>query len=244
MCCFGASSLAPGTKRSLPAAIRGVIRMPRFGAIALVDDNRSVAGVNLGHLWDETAMLVPQFETIVSHAAAGRVRPVIDETFDLDATTAEERKETILDLTGGRGEIALVVAAEKMSSIVDWDDRSTCVLFGDGGGAAVVRRADNGRGVLSSYLRSDGQLAHLLHRPAPYPFWSWPVVLGTVGGLALLAARHWFRHGLILEDRIAEVAERADARWLKKSGFPVTRSSNRAPTLIMTSQWYIARLAS
>jgi len=83
LCCFGVSDMAPGQRRSLIAAVRTMIRMPRFGPIALMNDNRSVAGVNLGHLWDETAMLVPQFETIVSHAAAGRVRPVIDGTFDL-----------------------------------------------------------------------------------------------------------------------------------------------------------------
>ncbi|MGD2070731.1 MAG: beta-ketoacyl-ACP synthase III [Gemmatimonadota bacterium] len=65
----------------------------------------------------------------------------------------------------GRGEIALVVAAEKMSAIVDWDDRSTCVLFGDGAGAAVLRPSTNGRGILSSYHRSDGKLADLLYRP-------------------------------------------------------------------------------
>lgn len=69
-------------------------------------------------------------------------------------------------LATGRGEIALVIAAEKMSSILDWDDRTTCVLFGDGGGAAVVRRSSNGRGLLSSHLRSDGQRAELLQRPA------------------------------------------------------------------------------
>ncbi len=69
-------------------------------------------------------------------------------------------------LAAGRGEIALVVAAEKMSGIVDWDDRATCVLFGDGAGAAVVRRSTNGRGVLSSFIRSDGTLAELLWRPA------------------------------------------------------------------------------
>ncbi len=70
-------------------------------------------------------------------------------------------------LAAGRGEVALVVSAEKMSSIVDWDDRSTCVLFGDGAGAAVVRPANgSGRGILSSHLRSDGNLANLLHRPA------------------------------------------------------------------------------
>lgn len=69
-------------------------------------------------------------------------------------------------IAAGRGEIALVVSAEKMSGIVDWGDRSTCVLFGDGAGAAVVRRAQNGRGVLSSFMRSDGTLAELLWRPA------------------------------------------------------------------------------
>jgi 3-oxoacyl-[acyl-carrier-protein] synthase-3 len=69
-------------------------------------------------------------------------------------------------LAAGHGEIALVVSTEKMSSIVDWDDRSTCVLFGDGAGAAIVRRSSNGRGLLSSYIRSDGTLAELLWRPA------------------------------------------------------------------------------
>lgn len=70
-------------------------------------------------------------------------------------------------LTAGRGEVALVISAEKMSSIVDWEDRSTCVLFGDGGGAAVVRPAnESGRGILSSHLRSDGNLGELLYRPA------------------------------------------------------------------------------
>jgi 3-oxoacyl-[acyl-carrier-protein] synthase III len=69
-------------------------------------------------------------------------------------------------IASGNAEIALVVSTEKMSGIVDWSDRSTCVLFGDGAGAAVVRRAVDGRGVLSSYIRSDGTLAELLWRPA------------------------------------------------------------------------------
>ena len=70
-------------------------------------------------------------------------------------------------LAAGRGEVALVVSTEMMSSIVDWEDRSTCVLFGDGSGAAVVRPANGGkRGIISSHLRSDGKLADLLIRPA------------------------------------------------------------------------------
>ena len=69
-------------------------------------------------------------------------------------------------LAAGRAEIALVVATEKMSSIVDWTDRKTCVLFGDGAGAAVVRPARGERGILSSYHRSDGRMGDLLFRPA------------------------------------------------------------------------------
>lgn len=69
-------------------------------------------------------------------------------------------------LAAGRGEVALVVAAEKMSAILDWDDRTTAVLFGDGGGAAVLKPANaSGRGILSSHLQSDGNLAELLYRP-------------------------------------------------------------------------------
>lgn len=68
-------------------------------------------------------------------------------------------------IAAGRGEIALVVSSEKMTSIVDWTDRSTCVLFGDGAAAVIVRKAQNGRGVLSNYMRSDGTLAELLWRP-------------------------------------------------------------------------------
>ena len=70
-------------------------------------------------------------------------------------------------IAAGRGETVLVVSTEKMSSIVDWEDRSTCVLFGDGAGAAVVVPSNgSGRGVLSSHLGSDGRLAELLVRPA------------------------------------------------------------------------------
>ena len=69
-------------------------------------------------------------------------------------------------LTSGAAETILVVGAEKMSAIVDWKDRATCVLFGDGAGAAVVQRSKTGKGILSSYIRSDGKLADLLYRPA------------------------------------------------------------------------------
>ena len=61
---------------------------------------------------------------------------------------------------------ALCIATEKMSSIVDWEDRATCVLFGDAAGAAVLQRSeDDQRGLIANYMRSDGSMAELLYRP-------------------------------------------------------------------------------
>jgi 3-oxoacyl-[acyl-carrier-protein] synthase III len=70
-------------------------------------------------------------------------------------------------IASGQSEVVLVVGAEKLSTITDFQDRSTAILFGDGAGAAVVRRAtgNSGRGILSTFLKSDGKLAPLLYRP-------------------------------------------------------------------------------
>jgi 3-oxoacyl-[acyl-carrier-protein] synthase-3 len=59
----------------------------------------------------------------------------------------------------------LVIAAERLTRIMDWSDRATAVLFGDGAGATLVRPSDGTRGILSSYMKSDGTLAELLYRP-------------------------------------------------------------------------------
>lgn len=60
----------------------------------------------------------------------------------------------------------LVVAAETLTHFVDWEDRGTCVLFGDGAGAAVVGASDGESGLLSSYIGSDGMYVDLLKIPA------------------------------------------------------------------------------
>ncbi len=59
----------------------------------------------------------------------------------------------------------LVVGAEKLSSIVDWNDRNTCVLFGDGAGAAVLQNRENSRGLLTTVMGADGEKAELLFMP-------------------------------------------------------------------------------
>jgi len=59
----------------------------------------------------------------------------------------------------------LVVGSEVMSTITDWTDRNTCILFGDGAGAAVVSASEGDRGVLSTHLHSDGSLSDLIVVP-------------------------------------------------------------------------------
>ena len=66
----------------------------------------------------------------------------------------------------GHGDTILIVGAEKLSSIVDPEDRGTAILFGDGAGAGIMQRVHGGdRGILSAYLGADGKLAELLHIP-------------------------------------------------------------------------------
>ena len=59
----------------------------------------------------------------------------------------------------------LVIGAEKLTSIVDWTDRNTCVLFGDGAGAAILQHRKGGHGVISTYMASDGGLSDILYIP-------------------------------------------------------------------------------
>lgn len=69
-------------------------------------------------------------------------------------------------IASGDIDSALVIGAEKMSCIVDWQDRATCVLFGDAAGAVVLQAAKGHHGILSAVLGSDGSLANLLRVPA------------------------------------------------------------------------------
>jgi 3-oxoacyl-[acyl-carrier-protein] synthase-3 len=118
----------------------------------------------------------------------------------------------------GTAETVLVVGSERMSSIVDWKDRATCVLFGDGAGAAVLKRSrpdSSGirpKGVLGTYLRSDGKLADLLQRPAggaTTPFSE--AVLADRSQFVKMAGREVFKHAVRsmadATDRVLDVAK-------------------------------------
>jgi 3-oxoacyl-[acyl-carrier-protein] synthase-3 len=110
-------------------------------------------------------------------------------------------------ISAGDAETILVVGAEKMSAIVDWQDRATCVLFGDGAGAAVLKRSKQHKGILSSFMRSDGTLAELLWRPAggaTLPFDE--SVLSDRSHYVKMAGREVFKHAV---RSMSEAADRA-----------------------------------
>ncbi|MGE3302258.1 MAG: beta-ketoacyl-ACP synthase III [Hyphomonadaceae bacterium] len=113
-------------------------------------------------------------------------------------------------LARGQAECALVIGAETFSRILDWQDRSTCVLFGDGAGAVVLRampEADaRGRGLLSTYIRSDGRHHDLLYVDGG------PSQTQTTGHLRMLG-NQVFRHAVEhIADAMTEAAKRAGAR--------------------------------
>ena len=101
-------------------------------------------------------------------------------------------------LKTGAADRALVIGAETMSRILDWEDRTTCVLFGDGAGAIVLEArdvADDGPGILASKLHADGAHNELLYVDGG------PSSTGTVGHIRM-KGREVFRHAVV---NLAEV---------------------------------------
>ncbi len=68
-------------------------------------------------------------------------------------------------ITSHTHDTVLVIGAEKLTSITNWTDRNTCVLFGDGAGAAVLRHRGSTHGVISTHIGSDGQFTEILFMP-------------------------------------------------------------------------------
>jgi len=108
----------------------------------------------------------------------------------------------------GQARNALVIGAETMSRILDWTDRTTCVLFGDGAGAMVLtgeERADSGKdqGLLQSYIRSDGRYKDLLYVDGG------PSTTQTVGHLRM-KGNQVFRHAITnIAESMTTIADRA-----------------------------------
>lgn len=125
----------------------------------------------------------------------------------------------------GQAQNALVIGAETMTRLLDWNDRSTCVLFGDGAGA-VVLRADKGkgtskdRGILSTHLHSDGRQHDLLYADGG------PSATGTVGKLRM-EGKEVFRHAVVNLAAVLEEALKANDLKAKDIDWLVPHQANK-----------------
>ncbi len=110
-------------------------------------------------------------------------------------------------LRAGNARTVLVIGTEVYSRILDWTDRASCVLFGDGAGAVLLRAEEGERGILSTHLHADGRHAGILH------------VEGTTGPLRM-AGREVFKHAVtklasVVEEALAANGlARGDVQWL------------------------------
>jgi 3-oxoacyl-[acyl-carrier-protein] synthase-3 len=116
-------------------------------------------------------------------------------------------------LRSGNASKALVIGSETFSRILDWEDRATCVLFGDGAGALVLAAQEGERGILATKLHADGRHNDLLFVDGG------PSTTGTVGKLRM-KGREVFRHAVVnlagvLNEVLAEAGlSAADVDWV------------------------------
>ncbi|WP_187335167.1 beta-ketoacyl-ACP synthase III [Novosphingopyxis iocasae] len=106
-------------------------------------------------------------------------------------------------IRAGSASKALVIGSETFSRILDWEDRGTCVLFGDGAGAVVLAAEESERGVLATRLHADGEHGEMLYVDGG------PSTTGTVGKLRM-KGREVFRHAVVnLAEVMTETLEAA-----------------------------------
>jgi NADPH:quinone reductase-like Zn-dependent oxidoreductase len=89
---YGFASIASGEKRNLFRVASRLLSVPRFSPMALMDRNRAVAGVNMGHLWDRMDMLGPELADLIQLYGEGKIRPVIDRAFPFVEAAAAHRR--------------------------------------------------------------------------------------------------------------------------------------------------------
>jgi 3-oxoacyl-[acyl-carrier-protein] synthase-3 len=128
-------------------------------------------------------------------------------------------------LVAGDFKCALVIGAETFSRILDWNDRGTCVLFGDGAGAVVLEAAEQpgqrtDRGVLTTHLRSDGRYRSKLYVDGG------PSSTGTIGHLRM-EGREVFRHAVGMITDVVEDAFKATGYGAKDIDWFVPHQANK-----------------
>jgi 3-oxoacyl-[acyl-carrier-protein] synthase-3 len=125
-------------------------------------------------------------------------------------------------LRTGMAKCALVIGAETFSRILDWEDRATCVLFGDGAGAFVLRAedvAEDGAGILATRLHADGAHGELLYVDGG------PSTTGTVGKLRM-KGREVFRHAVVNLAQVLEDVLRATGHDASELDWIVPHQAN------------------
>ncbi|KQM35121.1 MULTISPECIES: beta-ketoacyl-ACP synthase III [Rhizobium/Agrobacterium group] len=130
-----------------------------------------------------------------------------------------------LYIRGGMAKRVLVIGAETFSRILDWKDRTTCVLFGDGAGAVILEAGEgegktSDRGVLTSHLRSDGAHKEKLYVDGG------PSTTGTVGHLRM-EGREVFKHAVGMITDVIEAAFEATGTTAEDLDWLVPHQANR-----------------
>ena len=160
---------------------------------ALDDAGLTIADVDLIILATATPdQTFPATATQVQHALGGKGFPAFDlaavcSGFLYGMGTADAM------IRSGMAKCAIVIGAETFSRILDWEDRATCVLFGDGAGAIILAAedvAEDGPGILATRLHADGEHRDLLYVDGG------PSGTGTVGHLRM-KGREVFRHAVV-----------------------------------------------
>lgn len=183
---------------------------------ALDDAGLTIADIDLIVLATATPdNTFPATATRVQHALGGKGFPAFDVAavcsgFLYALGTADAM------IRSGMAKRAIVIGAETFSRILDWEDRTTCVLFGDGAGAFVIEAqdvADDGPGLLATQLHAEGEHCDLLYVDGG------PSTTGEVGKLRM-KGREVFRHAVVnLAEVLVEVLEQAghvpaDIDWI------------------------------
>ncbi|MDQ1079249.1 beta-ketoacyl-ACP synthase III [Pseudoroseomonas cervicalis] len=186
---------APGEKASDMGAAAARAALEQAGIEASAVDGIIVATATPDSVFPSTAVRVQALLGISQGFAFDLAAACTGFVYALSVADAMIR--------AGQARCMLVIGAELFSSILDWTDRGTCVLFGDGAGAVVLRAAQEdeaGRGVLSCHLHADGRHGDILQ---------------VEGGLLRMAGREVFRHAV---SKLASVVDEAlAANGLAKS---------------------------
>lgn len=89
---YGFANMAAGERRNLLHVAREALSIPRFSPLALMSDNRSVAGVNVGHLWGEPEMMLAELTALIDLYRKGAIRPQVDQVFPFDRAADAHRR--------------------------------------------------------------------------------------------------------------------------------------------------------